>query len=260
MAQGGFIDCSHNVRKLIDAWNDHMAAKYNPSWLHCLDESMNSWQSKCCQGFMCIPQKPYLFGNEYHTIADGNSGKPIIWHIKLVEGKDWPKKADGWTWANLMEYNSMPAMAKTMMTLTKPIHGQGKIVIGDNGFCIRDGVIVCHQVGVFFQAYVKKWKAWPRGVPCDKIDQFFADQQLGECDMLTQTFNGVCFLLHCCWGSKYVLKIMSTTHGMLDECLEHKTWQKVDGHWRSFNYTKPFSWYTRVKHWADDHKSQQSEA
>ena len=80
MAQGEFINHFHNVRKLIDVWNNHMATKYYPSWLNCLDESMNSWLSKYC---------PHLFGNEYHTIANGDSGKPIIWRIKLAERKGW---------------------------------------------------------------------------------------------------------------------------------------------------------------------------
>ncbi len=73
--------------------------------------------------------------------------------------------------------------------------------------------------------------------------------------MLTQTVDGICFLVHCCQDSKYVSKIMST-HGMLDECQEHKTWQKVDGHLRLFNYTEPFSRYTHAKHWVDDHNNQ----
>ena len=80
------------------------------------------------------------------------------------------------------------------------------------------------------------------------------DQQLGECDTLTQTVDGVRFLVHCCLDSKYVSKIMST-HGMLDKCQEHKTWQKVDDHWRSFNYTEPFSRYSHAKHWVDDHNN-----
>ena len=29
-------------------------------------------------------------------------------------------------------------------------------------------------------------------------------------------------------------------------------WQTVDSHWRSFNYTKPFSRYSHAKHWAND--------
>ncbi len=36
-------------------------------------------------------------GSEYHSImdADKDGTKPIMWHVKLVEGKDWLKKADG---------------------------------------------------------------------------------------------------------------------------------------------------------------------
>jgi len=69
-----------------------------------------------------------------------------FWRIKLVNGKDRPKKADGQTWAIPMEYDSMAgATAKTMMMMmTKPIHGEGKIIIGDSGFCVRDEVLTCH--------------------------------------------------------------------------------------------------------------------
>ena len=50
-------------------------------------------------------------------------------------------------------------------------------------------------------------------------------------------------------------KIMST-HGMLDEIQDHKTWRKMeDGRWRSFNYTEPFSRYSKAKHWVDDHNN-----
>ena len=93
-------------------------------------------------------------------LLTGGGGKPILWRIKLVKGKDQPKKADGRTWAFPTEYDNMQPTAKTMMVMTKSIHGQEKIVIGDSGFCMRDGVLACHRAGVFFQAYIKKWKAW----------------------------------------------------------------------------------------------------
>ena len=44
-------------------------------------------------------------------------------------------------------------------------------------------------------------------------------------------------------------------HGMLDENQEHKTWRKVDGQWRCYNYAEPFSRYSRGKHWIDDHNN-----
>ena len=91
-----FLDKFHEVRQMIDAFNNHYAMGHKPSWLNCIDESMNSWLNKFCPGFMTLPQKPHLFGNEYHTIADGEKdGKPIMWRMKIVEGKDHPKKANG---------------------------------------------------------------------------------------------------------------------------------------------------------------------
>ena len=80
---------------MIDAFNDHYATEYSPSWLNCLDESMNVWLNKFCPGFMSLPRKPHSFGNEYHSIADGDKGQFIMWCIRLVEGKDRPKLPNG---------------------------------------------------------------------------------------------------------------------------------------------------------------------
>jgi hypothetical protein len=93
---------------------------------------------------MCMPRKPHPFGNEYHTIADGDGGKPIMFRIKLVEGKHRPKKADG-SWAFLSEYDCLQKMTKTMMETTKPLHSTGKVVMGDSSFCIHKGVIALHK-------------------------------------------------------------------------------------------------------------------
>jgi hypothetical protein len=51
-----------------------------------------------------------------------------------------------------------------------------------------------------------------------------------------------------------VSKIMAT-HGMLEEIQDHPTWRKVDGRWKSFKYTEPFSRYSKAKHWVDDHNN-----
>ena len=50
---------------------------------------------KYCPGFMCVPRKPHPFGNEYHLIADGDDGKPVMWWVKLIKGKDQQKKTNG---------------------------------------------------------------------------------------------------------------------------------------------------------------------
>ena len=78
-----FVDRFHEVRQMIDAFNTHYLENYTPSWLSCLDESMNSWLDKYCPGFMTVPRKPHPLGNEYHSIADGDAGKPVMWRIKI---------------------------------------------------------------------------------------------------------------------------------------------------------------------------------
>jgi hypothetical protein len=106
VASDGFVDRFHEVRQMLDAFNDDYDWNYVASWLSCLDESMSSWLSKFCPGFMVVPRKPHPFGNEYHSIADGDDGRPIMFRIKLVEGKDRPKKADG-SWAFPSEYDRL---------------------------------------------------------------------------------------------------------------------------------------------------------
>ena len=104
---------------------------------------------------MVVPRKPHPFGNEYHTIADGDKGYPIMWRMKLQEGKDRPKKADG-TWAFPSPFEGYSKTAKLMLEMTEPIHGTGKVVSMDSGFCVSAGILAMHSVGVFGEALVKK--------------------------------------------------------------------------------------------------------
>ena len=85
---------------MIEVFNEHYAREYSPAWISCLDESMNSWLNKICPGFMVCPQKPWPFGNEYHSIADRDENwhNPIMWRIRLVEGQDRPTLGNG-RWA-----------------------------------------------------------------------------------------------------------------------------------------------------------------
>eukprot|EP00970_Alexandrium_tamarense_P012181 scaffold2801_cov250-Alexandrium_tamarense.AAC.1 len=41
-----FEDKFHHIRELQDAFNAHYAENYTPSWLSCLDKSMNTWLNK----------------------------------------------------------------------------------------------------------------------------------------------------------------------------------------------------------------------
>jgi hypothetical protein len=149
VTSNGFMDWFNKVRQMLDAFNDHYNQNYVASWISCLDESMSSWLSKFCPSFMCVPCKPHPFGNEYHTIANREGGKPIMFWIKLVKGKDRPKKANG-SWAFPSEYDCLSKTMKTMLEMTKPLHSTGKVVVADSGLCVRDGVIACHKKGVNF--------------------------------------------------------------------------------------------------------------
>ena len=124
---------------------------------------------------------------------------------------------------------------KTMLEMTKPLYGTGKVVVGDSSFCIRDGVIACHLKGVKVQAYVKKRGHWPKGVPGNHINEHLREDPLGYCKMLVQKVDGIHFLVHCCRDADWASKIIST-HGMLDEIQDHSTYRKVDGSWRTFKY------------------------
>ena len=126
---------------------------------------------------MFIPCEPHPFGNEYHTFADGDRGAPITWRAKIQEGKDQP-----------MNVNEM----------SEPIHGSGRVVTHDSGFCMTAGILALHDVGVFGQALIKKrGNFWPVGVPGDQIDDHFASLSIRDSDALEQSIDGKTFLIHC---------------------------------------------------------------
>ena len=89
------LDRFWEVRGLIDAWNSNMEENFIPSWMNAIDKSMSKWVNEyTCPGFMCVPCKPWKFGNEYHDA--GCTMSDIIWHVDLREariGHDiWAKK------------------------------------------------------------------------------------------------------------------------------------------------------------------------
>ena len=73
---------------------------------------------------MVVPRKPHPVGNEYHSIADGDDGKPIMWRVRLQESKDRPKKVNG-SWAFPSEWDKEIPTVQLMLEMTKPIHYSG---------------------------------------------------------------------------------------------------------------------------------------
>ncbi|KAL7490171.1 hypothetical protein ACHAW6_016098 [Cyclotella cf. meneghiniana] len=75
-----FQDKLYDVCQLIDGFNQHMADNFFLAWLNCFDESLNTWLNKYCPVFMVVVRKAHPFGNEYHSVADGDEDfrKPIM--------------------------------------------------------------------------------------------------------------------------------------------------------------------------------------
>jgi hypothetical protein len=134
--------------------------------------------NKFFHNFMTLPCKPHPFGNEY-AIADSNNRKPIMWRIKIVEGKGFPKKAGG-TFDFTSKYKQMGYTKKIalLLNMTKPIHCKGSFVMGNSGFCIEMGVIVLQKFGVYGQFIYKKQKYLPKYVPGNYINGYMAMKPL----------------------------------------------------------------------------------
>ena len=74
-----YPDRFHEVREMIEAWNENMQNNFKPGHFVCLDESMSTWTNMhTCPGFMFVPQKPWPFGNEYHTVKYNEKTKWLI--------------------------------------------------------------------------------------------------------------------------------------------------------------------------------------
>jgi hypothetical protein len=171
-----YNDKFFSVRQLIAEFNKNMSAQFVPSWISCLDESMCAWTSKyTCPGWMVVPRKPHPYGNEYHTICCGISG--IMYYIELVEGKDRPRELP-------LQYSEKGKTSGLLLRMTSPIHGTGKVVIMDSGFCVLDALLALKSVGVFGSALIKKRRYWPKGIDGDEINRHMAGKEVGECNAI----------------------------------------------------------------------------
>jgi hypothetical protein len=169
---------------------------------------MSSWGNKFAPGFMCVPQKPHPQGNEYHSIADADKDrtKPIMWRVKLVEGKDRPKAYGQYVYASQFKKKGLLPTVALLLEMMEPIHGTGKVVT----------ILALHNVGVFGQFLIKKWRYWPKGVPGDYIYHHTSGKALGAMETFVQVLNGIRFYVHCtrdCHRMEYWIKSRITQHG-----------------------------------------------
>ena len=168
-----FLDKFWEIRQMIDAWGANMNTSFATGYMNCLDESMSVWTNMfTCPGFMFVPQKPWPFGNEYHTVCCCTCG--IMWGIELVEGKDRPRQLPR------PQYDDLGSTVGLLLRLLTPIFHLGFIVILDSAFCVLKGIIELRKNGVFASALIKKRRYWPKYIHGEEIKDHFKDKKVGE--------------------------------------------------------------------------------
>ena len=97
-------------------------------------------------GTYYVPRKQWKFGNEYHNM--GCALSDVIWQVDL--SPDRPAHL------GKKEYDELGSTVGTLLHLTKPIHGTGKVFVLDSGFCVLRGLVELKKKGVFAHALIKK--------------------------------------------------------------------------------------------------------
>lgn len=71
-----------------------------------------------------------------------------------------------------------------LLRLTKTLHGTGKIIVLDSGFCVLKAIVELQNVGFFAAALTKKKFNWPKHIKCDDIEKHFEENEVGTVDSL----------------------------------------------------------------------------
>ena len=253
-----FKDKFHEVRQVLDAFNERMTEIFSPAWVSCLDESMSVWTSKwTCPGWIYVPRKPHPMGNEYHTICCGKTR--ILYQLELVEGKERPAELGPRPYENLG--------GKTvglLLRLTRPIHTTGRCVILDSGFCVLKGLVELRKVGVFASALIKKRRYWPRYVDGNAINSHMAGKPLGAVDALPGIMDNVPFNIFVMRDVDYNSMLMSTYGGLTIKPAQSDTMRTVragdEKTTKTFKYHQPFADYYIYRHVVDDHNNYRHDA
>ena len=117
--------------------------------------------------------------------------------------------------------------------------------------------------GVYADVLLKKRKYWPKGIPGDAIDQYFADKDVTYVDMLKAITEegpeGKAFHIFCFKEPECVMKIIATCM-TLEELEGADTRREYKGRYvqslaRLFKYSQTFGVHFRYRHQVDDHNN-----
>ncbi len=161
---------------MVKAFNNHMEAVLDPSWITWLDESMVAFLKEFCPNCVYVKQKPHPFGNKYHTIACSLS--KIIFRIEMVETeKDQPSEGE---FACPEFEGEMPKTAALRCWLRKSIQGTNWVCLLDSGFGYMATLPELEKKGVFgTTVFKKKWVGWPCDADAKRVLHHMQQKPVG---------------------------------------------------------------------------------
>ena len=112
-------------------------------------------------------------------------------------------------------------MIGTLLHLTKPVWGTGKLVVLDSDFCVLQGLVELKKKGVYAQPDQKR-RYWLKHVPGDDIIAHFTEKKVGETDAIHGELDGIPFYLYGMKEPDYVMQIMAIYRTLEEKGQEKK--------------------------------------
>ncbi len=241
------MDKFHEVREMIELWNENIQREFRSGYINCLDESISIWHNRyTCPGSVWCPRKPHPFGNEYHTICCGLTG--IMFGIDLVEGKDRPVELS----AN-DDPNGRGKTVELLARMCAPLTQTGKIVTLDSGFCVLSAIILLATMGIYAAAQIKKRRYWPAGVPGEEIKRKMKDEPDGTLNCVRGEINEVKYSIFAAKEPTYTSMMMSTYGSIQPTDYKASRYKVFDGTTIDFFLNDVFANHFKYRHIVDDH-------
>lgn len=190
-------DPLYQIRRTIEAFNNHMEKCVTPGKYLVIDESMNQWLGTGMPNLKKVPRKPHPIGQEFKTLADHHS-----YCILRLDTVSDPKSK---------EFDQDPGMRKltaTVKRLVKPWFGSGRTVIADSWFGSPEMTRMLLDLGLYSIMQVTKRRYWPRGMPETDIVERVDAEHGSYFTMKKDTGNGKIFV--CAYRDQKVKAFVSS--------------------------------------------------
>lgn len=179
-------------------FNEHMQAKFTPSTIVCLDESMVTFDNPDAPVFVHVERKPHPNGAEYHTIACASTR--IIFKMELVDSGLRDGKYE----------DPFGKMGGLILRMTEELRTSGRIVVMDSAFCLLRVLRELLVHGLFACTVAKKRQYWPRYFRGEDINPFMQGRRVGEIHGRMADLNGTPFRIFAVNHTTYTCILVST--------------------------------------------------